>query len=138
MYWWSKNLILRLPSKMSRNWCYKKNYFSGMHNNLIYRKSWICAQTMDTQWSFFHWNPELLGLSWQMGPINSWAFEVFPAKLSVPISVQSVFCLCFPLSNHYFYKKLSIYIHIPNIYLGLGFEFEFGPQRIKDLAFVCL
>ena len=22
----------------------------------------------------------------------------------------------------------------PNIYLGLGFEFEFGPQRIRDLA----
>ena len=27
------------------------------------------------------------------------------------------------------------YIHIPDIYLGLGFEFE--PQRIRDLAFVC-
>jgi hypothetical protein len=24
---------------------------------------------------------------------------------------------------------------IPNVYLGLGFEFEFGPQMIKDLAF---
>ena len=32
-------------------------------------------------------------------------------------------------------KKMSLYIHIPNIYLG--FEFEFGPQEIKDLAFVC-
>ena len=32
-------------------------------------------------------------------------------------------------------QKLSLYIHIPNIYLGLGFEF--GPQRIRDLAFVC-
>jgi hypothetical protein len=31
--------------------------------------------------------------------------------------------------------KLSLYIHIPNIYLQLGFEF--GPQRIGDLAFVC-
>ena len=26
---------------------------------------------------------------------------------------------------------------IPNIYLGLGVEFEFGPQRIRDLAIVC-
>ena len=25
----------------------------------------------------------------------------------------------------------------PNIYLGLGFEFEFGPQRIRDIAIVC-
>ena len=39
----------------------------------------------------------------------------------------------------YVYKKLSFYIqihiHIPNIYLRLGFEF--GSQRIRDLAFVC-
>ena len=25
----------------------------------------------------------------------------------------------------------------PNIYLGLGIEFEFGPQIIRDLAIVC-
>jgi hypothetical protein len=31
----------------------------------------------------------------------------------------------FLLINHYFYKKRSLYIHIRNIYLGLGFEF--GP-----------
>ena len=36
---------------------------------------------------------------------------------------------------HYFYKKLGLYIYIPNIYFGSGFEF--GPQRIRDLAFVC-
>jgi hypothetical protein len=44
---------------------------------------------------------------------------------------------CFPLINHYFYKKLSLYVQIPNKYLGLGFDFEFGPQRIWDLAIVC-
>ena len=41
------------------------------------------------------------------------------------------------ISTHFgtddFYKKLSLYIHIPNIYLGL----EFGPQRIWDLAIMC-
>ena len=47
---------------------------------------------------------------------------------------------CLPLINHYFYRKLSLYSQIPNIYLGLGFEFEFefGPQRIRNLAIVCL
>jgi hypothetical protein len=30
---------------------------------------------------------------------------------------------------------LSLYIQIPNIFWGLGFEF--GPQRIWDLAIVC-
>ena len=42
-----------------------------------------------------------------------------------------------------FEKKLSLdvrspwYIQIPNIYLGLGFEFEFEPQISKDLAIMC-
>ena len=76
--------------------------------------------------TFFHWNPELLGLGRQIGQI----FGVFLAKLSAPILVQ-----CFPLFNHYFYKKLSLYIHISNIYLELGFEF--GQPIIRDLAFVC-
>ena len=47
------------------------------------------------------------------------------------VSPLSIFSINF---NHYFNKKLSLYIHIPNIHLELGFEFE--PQRIKDLAFV--
>ena len=28
-------------------------------------------------------------------------------------------------------------LQIPNIYLELGFEIEFGPQKIRDLAIVC-
>ena len=63
---------------------------------------------------------------------NLGAFGVFLANLSAPVLV-----LCFPLINHYFYKKLSLYIQIANKYLGLGFEFEFGPQSIRDLVIVC-
>ena len=40
-----------------------------------------------------------------------------------------------PIIQPYFYQKLSLYIHIPNIYLGV--ESEFMPKRIGDLAFVC-
>ena len=82
---------------------------------------------------FFHWNPKLLELGRQIGQINFGAFGIFSAELSVPILVHWVPCPqispcpCFLLFNHYFYKKLSLYIHISNIYLGLGFEFEFGP-----------
>ena len=50
----------------------------------------------------------------QIGQINSGAFGIISAKLSVPILAQ----------------------YIPNIYLGLGFEFEL--QKIRYLAFVCL
>ena len=76
--------------------------------------------TTDAQWS-------LLGLGGQIGQINF-------AELSTPILVLWV---SRPLFNHYFqddyfYKKLSLYIHIPNNNLRLGFEF--GPQRIRNLA----
>ena len=81
---------------------------------------------------FFHQNPKLLGLGRQIGQINFGAFGVFSAKLSAPSLVQWVPCPCFPLFNQYFNKKLSLYIHIPNIYLGLGFEF--GPQRNLGLS----
>ena len=72
--------------------------------------------------AFFHWKPELLGLDRQIEQINSGAFEVFSAKLSAPTLVQWV-GPCFPLFNHYFYKKLSLYIHIPNIY----FDWDLMP-----------
>jgi hypothetical protein len=65
------------------------------------------------------------------------AFGVFSSDLSaLSFWYCTVSPLCLPLINHYFYKKLSLYIQIPNIYLWLGFEF--GPQRIRDLAIVCL
>ena len=43
----------------------------------------------------------------------------------------------FSIIQPIFFKKLSLYIHIPNVFLGLGFIFEFGLQRIRDLALVC-
>ena len=83
--------------------------------------------------AFFHGNPKVLSLGRQFGQINFWTFGVFSVNLSAPILVLWVPCPCFPLIKHYFYKKLSLYIQIPNIYLGSGFEF--GLQR--DLAIVC-
>ena len=62
------------------------------------------------------------------------AFEInWP--LAAPILALWLPCPSFPLFNHYFNKKLKFYIQLSNIYLGVGFEF--GPQRIWDLAFVC-
>ena len=81
--------------------------------------------------TFIHWNPELLGLGRQIGHIDSGTFSAFSAKLSAFILVQR---LSFPLFKHYFYKKLSLYIQLPNIYIWVGFDF--GPQRLWDSAFV--
>ena len=85
--------------------------------------------------TFVHQNSKILGLCRQFGQINFEAFGVFSANLSAPILVLWVPCPCFSLINRYFYKKLSLYIQIPNIDFGLGFKFV--PQRIRDLAIVC-
>ena len=118
--------------------CYHSANYLFFHLSLpkIYRY-WIKHGPRTPNQAFFHWNTKHLGLATQFGQIHFGAFEVFSADLSAPILVLWVPCPCFPLFNHYFYKKLSLYIHIPNIYLGLEFEFEFGLQRIRDLAFVC-
>ena len=55
---------------------------------------------------------------------------IFDQTISIHFGTVSPLSMFFIIQ---FYKKLSLYSHIPNIYLGLGF----GPQRIGDLAFVC-
>ena len=75
-------------------------------------------QTMDSKLSLFSLKSQTFGLRQTNWLINFWTFG-FLGQTTI-IST----------------KKLSFYIHIPNIHLGL--RFEFGPQRIRDLAFVCL
>ena len=52
-------------------------------------------------------------------------------------TIISHFVLCCESLVHVYHYSIIIstilYIQIPNIYLG----FEFGPQRIRDLAIVC-
>ena len=68
---------------------------------------------------------------------DSLAENTTNARPFYPLNISAVGSVpCFSSFNHYFYKKLSLYIHIPNTYLGLGFEF--GPQRIRDLAFMSI
>ena len=67
-----------------------------------------------------------------LGQINFGAIGEISADLLAPIFVLWVPVPVFHYSTIISTKKLSLYIHIPNIYLGLGFE----PQRIRILAFV--
>ena len=110
---------------------------AGGMTHIFFNVIWIVARTDygHPERAFFHWNLEILCLRKQIGQINSGSFGVFSTKLSAPILIQWVPSPCPPLFNHCFYKELSLYIHIPNIYLGLGFEIT--PQIIRDSAFVC-
>ena len=69
--------------------------------------------------AFFYWNPELLGLGRQFWQVNIGAFGVFSAGLLAP-NLVLVPCPCFTLINHYFYKKLSLYIQNPKYLFGIG------------------
>ena len=95
---------------------------------------WFKARITDTQRELFFKNPQLLGLGRHFGMKFFKAVGVvFSAGLSAPILALWVPCPCFPLLNHYFSIKLSHHIQLPNIYLGVGFEF--GLQRIWDFTF---
>ena len=62
--------------------------------------------------AFFHWNPEL----WAWADIG-----VFSAELSAPILVQGDPFPYFPLFNHYFYKKLGLFLYShPKYLFGIG------------------
>ena len=56
-------------------------------------------------------------------------------KLPTPILVQFP---CFPLFNHYFCKKVSVYVHNPNIWIWIwasknyGFSFHVSVVRGSD------
>ena len=90
----------------------------------------IVARTTNAQWSLFLLKSRTFGLEQTNWADKFWGiWGIFGRTVFL---VQWVPCPCFPLFNHYFYKKLSLYIHIPNICLGLGFKF--GPQRIRDLV----
>jgi hypothetical protein len=69
------------------------------------------------------WADKFWGIWGIFGQFNSTHFG--------KVSPLSMFSIIQPL----FLQMLSPYIHISNIYLGLKFEFE--PQRIRDLAFMC-
>ena len=123
-------------------WSLSKNAFFDKNLDWIIYSAGVnviikCSLHATTDYRLFYWNPDLLGLDRQIGQINCGAFGVISAKVLGPILLLLLLCLCFPLFNRYFHKKLSLYIHILNIYLGLGFKFEFGPQKNRHLAFVC-
>ena len=64
--------------------------------------------TTDARWSLFSTISQTFWPIWQIVRIN---FGIFLAELSAPILALWVHCPCFPLINHYFYKKLSLYLY---------------------------
>ena len=62
-------------------------------------------------------------------------FVAFSEYMNFTVIPLSMFSIDQPINPNFYKKTKPLIIQIPNIYLGLGFEF--GPQRIRDLAIVC-
>ena len=77
------------------------------------RSSWLNTRTRDAQWSLFSSKSQTFGFGQTIWADNFGEFGIFLNDLSAPILVlwvSSLSCLRFPLINHYFCKKLRIYI----------------------------
>ena len=100
-----------------------------------YGVAWMEPRSTDAQWSLFSSKYQFFGLGQTIWADKCWGiwgtFGLFISNHFGTVSPLSMFCINQPL----FLQKLSLYIQIPNIHLGLGFEF--GLQRIGDLAIVC-
>ena len=100
--------------------------------NEMFCKSLILSfRTTDALWILFSLKPRPFGFGQSNWADKFWGiWSIFSQTISThfgTVSPLSMFSII-PLFNHYFYHKLSLCIHIPNIYFGLGFEF--GPQRL--------
>ena len=107
------------------------------NNKYSYFKIWNFIKLANHRMTYTRqksWTFGLRQTNWADKFCGIWG--IFGRTISAHFGTVSPLSMFFSLfNNHYFYKRLSLYIHIPNVYLGLGFEF--GPQRIRDLAFMC-
>ena len=95
------------------------------------------TRTMDAQLSLFSSISQTFGLgqtNWAYKFLGIWG--IFGQFISYHFGIVSPLSM-FSINQTLLLQKIKpLYPHLPNIYLGL--EFEFGPQRIGDLAIVCL
>ena len=71
-----------------------------------------------------------------LGQINFGEFGgIFGRFISTHFGTVSPLSMFYINQLLFFKKTKPIYIQVPNIFGGLGFEF--GPQRIIDFAIVC-
>ena len=124
-FWEKYNIDYTIKtSSFKRNWIFPPDFYIFLRSCLkilghgykkILRSSYLIGKgegfihikLRTKEWpseSFFFLKSQTLDR--QIGPKFFGAFGVFSADLSVPILVLWVPCPCFPLNNHYFYRKL--------------------------------
>ena len=99
---------------------------------LIYLLDWITDTNRE---GFFLKIPNFWAWADKLGQKISGHFGYFRSNYKDPFWYSESLVHVFHYSTIISTKKLSLYIHILNIYLGLGFDF--GSQRFRDLVFVC-
>ena len=94
------------------------------------------TRTMDAQRNLYSLKSRTFGFGQANWAYRFWdIFGIFGQTISthfVTVSPSSMLFIIYPL---FLQNKLSLYIHIPNIFMKM--RLEFGLQRIRDLAFVC-
>ena len=109
-------------------------FILGSYNFLAYLE---CVKSY--AWSKGHSEPDLSSVIWYIRPNYQQPFWYSKFLVHV-IHYSTIYTKHTSLLKKRVLagvKELSLYIYIriPNTYLGL--EFEFGPQRIRDLPFMC-
>ena len=96
----------------------------------------VHCMTTDAQWSLFSLKYRTFGLEQTNWADKFWGiWGLLGGTINTFFLYSESFIHVFHYSTIISTKKLSLYIYISIIYLGSGFEF--GPQRIRVLAFVC-
>ena len=99
---------------------YERPYLILVHGKTRSKKQTsYYTRTTDANWSLFSSKSQTIDLGRKIGQINFGAFGVFGANLSAPILVLWVLCPCFPLINHYFYKKIKHLYPDPKYLFGI-------------------
>ena len=114
----------------------KKTWFGNLNfTNFEY----LAPRTTDAQWSLFSLKSRTFGLGQTNWADKFWGiWVIFGRTIGTHFGTVSPLAM-FSIIQPLFLQKTKpsyLYIRIPNIYFGLGFEF--GSQRIRNLAFVCL
>ena len=118
---------------------YKNNICNALTKSIEKNMGWqqlYKPRTTVPQWSLVLSKPQTFKLGQRIWEDKFWGiWGIFGRFISTQFFTVSSLSMFFLNQVLFLQKKLALYIQIPNIHMGLGFEFEL--HRSRDLAIVC-